>query len=104
MPDHVAQPVQMLNRPVAADEGEHVGGTRLDRVQAGDVQHGLAVTHDPAAGLLDGDVAFEEGGLAGGRGVQAIRGGAGAGGGGRGPAAGERAGWYGGSPMTAGSS
>jgi len=29
-----SQPVQVLYRPVAADEGEQVGGIRLDRVQA----------------------------------------------------------------------
>ena len=60
-----SQPVQVLHCPVAAGVGEQAGGAGLAGVQAGDVQHGLAVAHDPAAVLLDRDVALQEDGLAG---------------------------------------
>src|SRR6266487_2447071 len=55
----------MLHHPVAAGEGEQVGGGCVAGVQAGDIQDGLAVAHDPAAVLPDGDVTFEKDGLAG---------------------------------------
>ena len=73
--NHVAQPVQMLHFPVSAGVGEQVGGAGLGGAQAGDVEHGFAVAHDPAAVLLDRDVALQEDGLAGAGEAQVFRGG-----------------------------